>query len=103
MMRITRRIGRRLIDLLVWSLVFCAGTLVGTWWASNGPSLVARLAAWSEPKRDADKAPVPATMGPRKRAWFERRTFPDSTQAPGGRLRPEGMRPGDAAVFERHP
>jgi hypothetical protein len=66
-----RRIARWLADLCVWSLVLGAALFVATWWGENRTAVIERLAAWSSPAPDASRRPVPATLGPRKRAYFE--------------------------------
>jgi hypothetical protein len=68
----SRQTARRLADLCVWSLVLGAAVFMATWWGENRTAVIERLAAWSSPAPDASRPPVPATLGPRKRAYFER-------------------------------
>jgi hypothetical protein len=68
----SRQMARWLADLCVWSLVLGAALFVATWWGENRTAVIERLAAWSSPAPDKSRPPVRATLGPAKRAYFER-------------------------------
>ena len=61
------------LKLLIACLVFLFGVISGNWWELGGRAeVMSRLAAWSVRPANPNRSPVPAKMGARKRAYFDR-------------------------------